>query len=620
MKKLSISMVGRNDDYMPDFIYRMTTTLNFIAESCRIAGVLNQVEVVVVDWKSQVPLSKVVSLSEEAQAIVRFVYVEDDGKEEVLIPICTAFNMAMSEGQGEYISLCGCDVLITASSLLNLFALFDGKSMIVSPELHYFSCGRFSIPCEVVDRQYSVEQWKNWLNLNSWFIEPQPVAPGFLRGGAGFLMMHRSILEASRGLNEEYDYKWGWNDIELSLRMMMQHQWYDLLSNGFMIYNMEHSDSKGTRSKAVKKQPDHTLPQQYIANRADWGQSLAKQEHVDFVTASDASPVVSRAEHLSYSTATGAAQYHQFKALFNAIVGNGGLKTVDEEINALLLSFCSHSTSAGLLEFNPQNKSSVYLYAYLNPHSNICIASHWLGIDNDNGPHAFAANVSRKALQGETFGFKGYFSAFSILGKQSFDRYLSLHQHEVEVDVVIVRDKVSLDDLEATVMAYPKALYVVVNERGENAELVELLQQKLVSPCITLPSGEGVFFSDLALHAQPHAETTSPDKVTNAEVDHYHSLIRLMNGIKAMERKKYVIWGAGTVGEICCEHLKDVVAIVDKGQYLSGKRFYKNHPIILPEELPLFDFDTVLITPLNHFEAILKEALLYTDKVERLHF
>lgn len=78
MKKLSICMVGRNDDYMPDFIYRITTTLNFIAESARIADVLSQLELVVVDWKSQEPLSTVVPLSKEAKQITRFVYVEKD--------------------------------------------------------------------------------------------------------------------------------------------------------------------------------------------------------------------------------------------------------------------------------------------------------------------------------------------------------------------------------------------------------------------------------------------------------------------------------------------------------------------------------------------------------------
>jgi hypothetical protein len=622
MKKLSICMVGRNDDYMPDFIYRITTTLNFIAESARIADVLSQLELVVVDWKSQEPLSTVVPLSIEAKKITRFVYVEKDDTEETLIPICTAFNLAMSEGQGEYVSLCGCDVLITASSLLALFALFENKSMVSSPESHYFSCGRFSVPCEVVDRQYSVKQWKNWLNTNSWFIGAQSVAPGFLRGGAGFLMMHRSILDASRGLNEEYDYKWGWNDIELSLRMMMKHQWYDLLSNGFIIYNMEHSDSKGTRSAAVKKQPDHTMPQQYVANLSDWGTPLKKQDHVDFVKTYDVSSSFpdSSEKKSSFSSKSEMTHYHHFKTLHQVIVSTDDISSLDEEINALLMSYCSLSTSAGLLEFNPQSKSSVYLYAYLNPYSNICLTSHWQGIDNEHGPHVIAANVSRSALQGETFGFKGYLSVFSTLGRQNFDDYLDAHKGEIDVDVVIVRGTVSIKDLNTTALAYPDALYVVANEEGCNENNIAFLTRCLQVPCKFLPSGKGVFFSKLDLKVSPYKEAGSLDPVNSSEISHYHSVIRLMNSIKEMERKKYVLWGGGTIGEICCDHIENIVAIVDKGLYLSGKRFYKNHPIILPEELTSLDFDAVLITPINHYDAILKEALQYTDRIERLHF
>ena len=74
-KLLSIVITGRDDDYMPDFLYRITTTINFIARNLDRLGRLKDVEIVVADWGSGKPMSQTLNLSPQAVQICRFLYI-----------------------------------------------------------------------------------------------------------------------------------------------------------------------------------------------------------------------------------------------------------------------------------------------------------------------------------------------------------------------------------------------------------------------------------------------------------------------------------------------------------------------------------------------------------------
>ena len=49
-KLLTVAVTGRNDDYMGNFKYRLTTCLNYLARNLRDLGRLDEVEVLVTDW------------------------------------------------------------------------------------------------------------------------------------------------------------------------------------------------------------------------------------------------------------------------------------------------------------------------------------------------------------------------------------------------------------------------------------------------------------------------------------------------------------------------------------------------------------------------------------------
>ena len=69
---VSFVIIGRNDDYMGDYLYRLGTSLSFLAQSIERTGSLDEVEVLVVDWASDRPLACDVPLAPAARRITTF--------------------------------------------------------------------------------------------------------------------------------------------------------------------------------------------------------------------------------------------------------------------------------------------------------------------------------------------------------------------------------------------------------------------------------------------------------------------------------------------------------------------------------------------------------------------
>jgi hypothetical protein len=72
---VSVVIIGRNDNFRGDALYRLSTSLSFLAQSAAHAGILDEVEIIVVDWISERPLSSEVALAPEARRATAFLAV-----------------------------------------------------------------------------------------------------------------------------------------------------------------------------------------------------------------------------------------------------------------------------------------------------------------------------------------------------------------------------------------------------------------------------------------------------------------------------------------------------------------------------------------------------------------
>ena len=94
---------------------------------------LSDIELVVVDWNSEVPLHEVISLSKEAQEITKFIIVPPDiasryNKRELPFHIVIPVNAGIRRSNGSYIMCMPADVLVTSIALNNLLILLEEKN------------------------------------------------------------------------------------------------------------------------------------------------------------------------------------------------------------------------------------------------------------------------------------------------------------------------------------------------------------------------------------------------------------------------------------------------------------------------------------------------------------
>lgn len=622
MNKLAICLFGRNDDYMPDFLYRMTVTINFIAASLKRVEKLDDVEVVVLDWGSEVPLSKVIDLSFEAKRITRFIYVaaEPAGK----IPLCSAFNLVVKNAKAEYVSFCGADALIPSASFDAIFRVIDGKTSIQDPHLKYFNCGRHVLPHQVVESQPSVAGWERFLRLNSWQLEKQQAYGGFLYGNAGFLLFHRNMIAEAKGLNELFNSGWGWNDIDLTVRLLHKYQWHDLAHEGFLLYDMEHSPIDGGRVQAVKQKPPHYIATTICENE-EWGQvayateEQASQYQPDLVLSHE--PFVRLKMNVDQESVY---RVTQFLMDYQKHINWCAVSNREKKALTYLSAFASQSRkNATLLDVNSIHGLSSFFFAVLYPWGEIYSATNWERIDDRSGPHEFA-----KVLGSHYIGHKGYLSVLSGVTQDSLDSYFSAISDDLSCfDMIVVRDLPNdLIDVNCLIQRLsPAGMMLLLPEQNMDRSTFESILGRNGRHGVSVQEDDSGFFVvtkelDIDDHTSASCDLEVPLALDQAELNQYFSLAEFCERVKKLPIEKRILWGLGTVGKIVYDLIPTPVAIVDNGLYAKGEVSFNGVPIIPSSQIGEYEVDSILISAVNHYEAIYAEARLYSTKVERIFF
>ncbi len=274
MVALSLILSGRNDNYMGNFTYRLATCLNYIAHGAAKINRLDDTEIVVTDWNSDVPLAEDLPISAAAAQITRFVVVPPQLAqsvqlpEQVFFPAC-AVNTAIRRARGEFIVLINADLLIPHYSLQILLDLVDGKLDLPWPADQTFFCGgRHHIPWQVSQRSPSVLDWDRYLLMHGAQLPLEQGHPG-LGTHLSAQMMHRDLWLSSGSYNEQYRY-WGWSDAELTLRITQLYPWLHLSTLGVQLYDMEHWVEN--KRAPVDRNP-YTVSPTYEIHQPGWGLS-----------------------------------------------------------------------------------------------------------------------------------------------------------------------------------------------------------------------------------------------------------------------------------------------------------------------------------------------------------
>ena len=166
---ISFVLCGRNDNYLGDFKYRITTTINYLCRNVEKIGRLKDIEVIIVDWNSEIPLAQEIYIAKDINEVCKFIYVPptiaskynpDNGP----FNISVATNVGIARAAGEFIFWMNADTLFSEPSLYNLFLLLDKKSNSIFDLNKTMMCvSRKDIPWQIVEKKLCLFELERYL-------------------------------------------------------------------------------------------------------------------------------------------------------------------------------------------------------------------------------------------------------------------------------------------------------------------------------------------------------------------------------------------------------------------------------------------------------------------------
>jgi len=244
---LSFILCGRDDEYLGDFRYRISTSISYLCRSARFIGRLDDIEVVVVDWGGPRPLSEAITLDPVCADHVRFIVVPPQvaatrqvGEQSFNVP--AAFNTGIRRAGGRFITIMPADILIPRVALHNILEYVEGKSsQIFEPDRTLLNIEFKSLPRHLAQQQFTPEQWDRHLELHRHEEKfKHHLLPG-TAGGVGAIMLPKKIWHEAEAFREEYGGAYGWLDVELSLRITQHYSAADSSNLGIVVFDMWHS-------------------------------------------------------------------------------------------------------------------------------------------------------------------------------------------------------------------------------------------------------------------------------------------------------------------------------------------------------------------------------------------
>ncbi len=289
---LSFVVCSRNDQYGGNSLWRLETTLNFLAMSADNAAWLDTVEVLVCDWGSVEPLRESVSLTPKAAKITKFIEVSpsiaeqaqgDSAFAEVL-----ANNVAIVRASGKFIGRIDQDTLVGEQFFIKFKQLIANKAK-PSPQSTIMLVGRKSIPFSFASRSPSFQEVRTLVDTQGDWLPQEGIAQNpWFDAPVGIIMMHRDIWYACRGYDQRLKY-WGFMETDLILRLLPH---YDLINLepilGRDFYHLSHARRSLRVSYRLKN--ERLQPTEFAPNNPDWG-----LQHCSFKSKSSVASVISEA-------------------------------------------------------------------------------------------------------------------------------------------------------------------------------------------------------------------------------------------------------------------------------------------------------------------------------------
>ena len=263
---LTLILCSRNDAYMVNSRFRLETTLNYTAEAITSLGLEGDVDLLVTDWGSTVPLAEAVSLRPAAAALTRFVTVPVDlaraRQGSSPFPEVLALNVAARRARGTYVGRIDQDTLTGGRFL----ATFVGWARGSTPLPAVFSkplaatllfANRRSIPYRLASRLPPLEPLTRFLQTQGGTLTIE-TARVIYKSDVGVWLAHRDLWDACGGYDERMIFM-NEMDPDMVERLMTRYPLVDLGPLvGWDFYHLDHYHPRGSRSSSTHREVNTT--------------------------------------------------------------------------------------------------------------------------------------------------------------------------------------------------------------------------------------------------------------------------------------------------------------------------------------------------------------------------
>ncbi len=230
---------------MGDPMWRLSIAINYLGKQVFELGRENQVEVIVADWGSEIPISSVLNLTEQAASITKFLFIDRETADKLQedSPFAEVFplNAAARRATGLYIGRIDQDTVVHQDFLKHFFNHYEGKSDYgFDLTKSYMFVSRMQIPYRFVKRspsltdiEYHIDHFGKWS-----YSEEQKFC--HWASPVGILMMHRDIWQDIGGYDERLIYYW-YMDVDMATRLIKKYPIINIRKTyGNHFYHLEH--------------------------------------------------------------------------------------------------------------------------------------------------------------------------------------------------------------------------------------------------------------------------------------------------------------------------------------------------------------------------------------------
>jgi hypothetical protein len=280
-RALSLILCSRNDRYMGNSLWRLTTALDYVADRVDALGRLDDVEVLVADWGSDTPLSQVLRLGPAAARLVSFVEIPPalavPLQRDSPFPEVLALNAAARRARGRYIGRIDQDTLVGRRSLEVFFELYEGSRRLDVPlDAAVFFSQRRDVPYRFAVRcppEWAVARlvaaWASWFPVEGGRRPPRVYATS-----VGIWLVPRDLWFACGGYDERMIYM-NAMETDMASRLLRRYPLVDLGPlTGYDFYHLEHFHPLVPRKSSTYRKTNRDIatdPDAFRANGDDWG-------------------------------------------------------------------------------------------------------------------------------------------------------------------------------------------------------------------------------------------------------------------------------------------------------------------------------------------------------------